>query len=1009
MHLRNALFITLVAMGMASASGQPIVLSSNGEGYFTRGGLMRETRNYIGSNHQLNQYVKYMPAAWSQDIEAELTTALNKFELGDNNAITMLNDFIENHPEEPLAMVARAKLGDYYFYHGDYEQALVNYDQVREKALDFDSDEDVLYRKAYCLLMLNNYSDAKPLYDKLSKTKQYSTASHFYNAYIDYANGKYNDAYSGFENVDRVGELGYQAQYYMCQILYKQGDYSNAAKLGESLIEDNQNQYFAPELNRIVGESYYRLGQNTSAKPYLEQFLAMTQDDDYDYAEEKRSASYMLGVILFNERDYQSSIDCMSRVTDVDDAITQSAYLYMGQSRLKSGDYNGAAIAFERAASMNWDSNVRETAFYNYAISQSQGGRTPFNRSIDMFEQFLNEYPGSSYYSNVENYLIDAYTATSDYDKALRSINNIVNPSEKVLKAKQEVLYHKGVQQLRNNRPSDAATSLQQAVDMGSREANIFNNSRLWLAEAQYQMRDYQNAAKNQEAFLGSVTNTDPNYGLAQYNLGSTYFNQQQYDKAIAAFKKSIESNSLSKDLTSEAYNRIGDAMYYMKNFDGASENYSKAANGGVDASSEYALLRNAIIAGDKNQYSLKIAQLNELISKYPNSSKVPEAMLEKGNAQVLNGELSNALATYSALVKKFPNQPEAREAMLKMALTEKSMGDMNKAIGDYWTVIERYPASNEAKTAAEDLKLIYAERGELTAFSNRLNNIDGGPRIDVRDVEKATFEAAETHYIDNESIVKLENYLREYRNGAYVSEAKYYIGHYYYNKHDYASAIDALNDALEGNEDAAFAQRAMALKGAILLEEGQCEEAYSIYEMWATKATNEDNLTLAMLGMMRSAREMQDWDHVVTCADNLLNSNLNMNSEIEQEVILSRALASKNMGNVIDAQADLMALADNTQSEAGAQAAYELAKIHYDNGDLDEARETLDKLIDNDTPHHYWLAKGFILLCDIYHKQGMNQDAIDTLRSLKNNYPGQEGEIFNEIDTRLSQWSKKK
>jgi tetratricopeptide (TPR) repeat protein len=114
-------------------------------------------------------------------------------------------------------------------------------------------------------------------------------------------------------------------------------------------------------------------------------------------------------------------------------------------------------------------------------------------------------------------------------------------------------------------------------------------------------------------------------------------------------------------------------------------------------------------------------------------------------------------------------------------------------------------------------------------------------------------------------------------------------------------------------------------------------------------------------------------------------------------------------MGNVIDAQADLMALADNTQSEAGAQAAYELAKIHYDNGDLDEARETLDKLIDNDTPHHYWLAKGFILLCDIYHKQGMNQDAIDTLRSLKNNYPGQEGEIFNEIDTRLSQWSKKK
>ena len=102
-------------------------------------------------------------------------------------------------------------------------------------------------------------------------------------------------------------------------------------------------------------------------------------------------------------------------------------------------------LAFENAANMRWDNNVRETAFYNYAISQSQGGRTPFNKSIDMFEQFLNEYPNSAYYSNVENYLIDAYNTTSDYDKALRSINNIKNPSDKVLQAKQSVLYHKGV------------------------------------------------------------------------------------------------------------------------------------------------------------------------------------------------------------------------------------------------------------------------------------------------------------------------------------------------------------------------------------------------------------------------------------------------------------------------------------------------------------------------------------------------------------------------------------
>lgn len=983
---------------------QPQIMSTNDEGYNLRGRLMRDRRNYVGSTHQLSHLNNYLEPSWSQEIEAEYLMALNQFELGKPSTLTMLEEFIEEHPYEPLAVAARAKIGDYYFYHGEFAQALSNYEQVREKALDDDTDEDVLYRRAYCDLMLGNYSEAHDLYDKLSKTKQYNSAATFFNAYIEYANERYDNAMELFQSVDRVGELGYQSQYYMCQIMYKQGDYNNAVTLGESLIEDEANDYFTAEMNRIVGESYYRMGNNAKAKPFLEKFVELCDSD----TPSRRTATYMLGVIDFNNRDYKESIEHMLDVASADDAMTQSAYLYVGQSRLKSGDYNGAALAFENAANMRWDNNVRETAFYNYAISQSQGGRTPFNKSIDMFEQFLNEYPHSAYYSNVENYLIDAYNTTNDYDKALRSIANIKNPSDKVLQAKQTVLYHKGVQQLRNNKPSDAASSLSQAVDMGSKDNSIYNDSKLWLAEAQYQLGDYKSAAKNQQDYVNSVSVNDANYGIAQYNLGSSLFNQQDYSKAITAFKKAIETNSLSREMVSDAYNRIADSQYYLKDFDAAMASYTQAASGGIDASAEYALLRKAIVAGDKNQYSSKIEQLDALINNYPNSSKVPEAMLEKGNAQVLAGKSADAINTYSKLITKYPDQPEAREALLRMALAEKASNNVNKAIDDYWKVIETYPASNEAKTAANDLKLIYADRGELTAFSRRLNGIAGGPKIDVKEVEKATFEAAETYYIDNNNIYKLENYLRDYPSGAYVSEAKYYIGHYYYNKRDYNSAMDALNDALEGNEDAAFAQRAMALKGVILLDQGRGEQAYNVYSTWATKATNDDNFSLAQLGMVRAAREAQMWPELVNSADNLLEGVNTLSTEQEQEVKLARAMANANLGNSHAANADLEELAANTQSEAGAEAAYTLAQMLYDAGNLTAAEDRLNTLIESDTPHNYWLAKGFILLCDIYYDQNKKQDAVDYLRSLKSNYPGKEGEIFNEIDSRLNKWVKK-
>ena len=72
-------------------------------------------------------------------------------------------------------------------------------------------------------------------------------------------------------------------------------------------------------------------------------------------------------------------------------------------------------------------------------------------------------------------------------------------------------------------------------------------------------------------------------------------------------------------------------------------------------------------------------------------------------------------------------------------------------------------------------------------------------------------------------------------------------------------------------------------------------------------------------------------------------------------------------------------------------------------------AEKMLDEFFDSGTSQSYWVAKGFILLCDIYHDNGEDDKAVEHLVSLKKNYPGKEGEIFNEIDSRLEQWKKSK
>lgn len=81
--------------------------------------------------------------------------------------------------------------------------------------------------------------------------------------------------------------------------------------------------------------------------------------------------------------------------------------------------------------------------------------------------------------------------------------------------------------------------------------------------------------------------------------------------------------------------------------------------------------------------------------------------------------------------------------------------------------------------------------------------------------------------------------------------------------------------------------------------------------------------------------------------------------------------------------------LAKDTDDLYGAKSAYYLGQYYFDSGQTKKARNITEKLVDSNTPHSYWLARGYILLSDIYKKQGNDFEAREYLKSLKENYPG--------------------
>ena len=990
---------SVLAAAPAMVAAQPGVMSSEATGYLERGLLMYENHNYVGAIDQLGR-VSQLPCDASMREQAEYYIALSRFECGDPSSLAALHRFIASYPASPLAMEAQMKVGNYYFYHGQWESALLSYSMVRNRSLNKDSDEDLMYRRAYCYLRMEDYREAERLYYELEKSPRYGGASDFYKAYLDYARGDYDAARTRFSAIPQSSELGFQSQYYLTQMAYNDKRYNEVIEQGKSLLEMGQNDYFDAELNRLVGESYYHKGNDTAARTYLQRYFENPEGEPY------RTAAYTMGVLDYRDGNYRAVVDDMLHVTDGKDALTQSAYLYMGQAKRQLGDLNGANMAFQQAAMMDCDRSVKETAYYNYAVGLSKGARTPFDKSIDLFEDFLNEYPNSRYKDNVEGYLVDAYTGTTDYKRALTSINRIKNPGPKVLAAKQKVLYNLGVQSLANNRGDEAADYFKQAINVGNYDKTALNESRLWLAEAQYRAGNYKEAARNQQEYVKQVQKGDDNYGIAQYNLGYSLFEQKQYAEARKAFRNAIDSKMLSPELMADAYNRIGDTQYYARDFAAAQTAYDQAMRADKNASGDYAMYHKGIMMGMSHQYADEVAQMDALVKAYPKSSFAPQALLEKGNAQALMGKNSEALNTYATLLKNYPKSVEARKGLLQTALVNKTIGKEDASIEAYKTIIRQYPTSDEAQAAAEDLKIIFADKGQLAEFSKFLSSVPNAPQIDVNEAERLTFEAAEKAAIsDKPSINRLEQYLKDYPNGAYAAKAKYYIARYYYAKGNYNEAMAALDEALKGGGDASYAQDAIAMRSDILSRQGKLDEALQSYKDLAERATSDDNRTLAQIGAMRIAKKMGKWNEVQNLAGILLNRG-GLTSSEEKEITLDRALAYAQVGNTKDAEAALKELARDPSNEFGAQASYELSRMQYELGNYKGAEQTINALIDRGTPHNYWLGKSFLTLADIYYKQGNVSQAREYLQSLKSNYPGKEKEIFNEIDARLNKWS---
>ncbi|MDU1889948.1 MAG: tetratricopeptide repeat protein [Dysgonomonas sp.] len=991
----------LVALGFVCciqfSYAQKSVYTEYPDRLFTQGKEMFLDNNYVGCINTLEEF-RGQTRDHKLLQEADYMIVSSFFYQGRANVENMLKDYLEKYPSTYHRNQLCFFIGTIHFQEKDWQKALYWLSQSDVDYLQVGEQEDYSYRTAYANLQSGNRAEAKRLFGLLTRnSNKYAEPASYYLAYANFQDGEYEQAIPIFRKLKNKGEYKESATFFLVQTAFLQGELNETITEGQNYISSYPKSKNVAEVYRLVGSSYYRLGDIRNSISSYEKYVQSNTGTPF------REDMYQLADAHYQTGEYSKAIDALKNVAASTDLLGQAGYMLLGQCYLKINDNANSIMAFDAASRAKFDASISEEALYNYVVLMNKDGVSAFGQAITASQRFLTEYPASKYTDDVNNALATTLLSSKNYTTALAAINNIKSPGRQILDAKQMILFQIGVQEFINEKYDTAANEFTSAIAMGNYNTNARNEAYFWRGETSYRKGNYSAAISDYTTYINAVSSSQKNYPLALYNLGYANFQMKDYSKALSDFRKyvSAETNRQSPNYA-DALNRIGDCYLYNRNFSQAETYYSQAVNTNP-SNADYSEFQKAFVLGLQRNYNGKVSALNSMMSKYPESQYYDDALYEKSRALVMLDKETEAISVLEKLMKDYPKSNLAQRAGVQLGQLYFNTNQSQKSISAYKQVIENYPNTEEARTSIQSLEGVYKDINDINAYASYVNSLGKGNILSATRQDSLTYQAAENVYMKGQkeqSKAAFSKYLQSYPNGVFASDAHFYLGNMAFDAKDFDRALTNFKEVINSNNPK-YLDNALILASGIEFDKKNYEGAYAAYEHLNIVAQTSENRDVAQLGMLRCAYLMKRDNDVVSAANKILQGS-KVSPNVASEARFYRGQSLKNLGKSTEAIKDLQEVAKDTRTVFGAESQYLLAEIYLNAKEYEKAEKQVQAFMKEGTSHEYWMARAVVVLSDVYAAKGDKFQARQYLESLQANYKGGETDLKDMIATRL-------
>ena len=505
----------VISLTVLSASAQKSLIYTD-EDYDYRVGVDLFNKQHYSQAQQFFERVVRHYGNESSDIkaDAEYYAALCALELFNNDAEYRIGKFINDYPESPRTRTAYFEMGRYQYRVNHYREAIEYFDKVWKQHLNRDQQAELYFKKGYSYFKMGQTEKAqKMFYELIDKNNKYSAPAIYFYAHLAYTNKNYETALNNLAKIENDPAFAPVVPYYRVQIYFIQGKDDKVLELGKNLLDQNDPKREA-EMSRIVGEALYNKGLFAEALPYLETYKSKASN----YT---REDIYQLGDAYFKTGDVQHTVNTMSNITNIDDALTQNAYFHIAYSNMKLEQKEKARMAFESAAKYDFNDRIKEQSLLNYAKLSYELSYSPFNETIKAFKKYLELYPKSIHSDEVYEFMVKVCLSTKNYQEALETITKIKNKTPEMQSAWQRVAYFRGLELFNNLKFAESVDAFDQAISLKAYDKEIRALASYWKAEALYRMEQYDKAAEAYNQLLVTPgAYTMPEYKTCYYNIG---------------------------------------------------------------------------------------------------------------------------------------------------------------------------------------------------------------------------------------------------------------------------------------------------------------------------------------------------------------------------------------------------------------------------------------------------------------------------------------------------------